>query len=578
MRRSIIVSLLACVWLATLPGRSFAAGDPASVTVLPSTDTIVTGTDAAPSATVRDASNATKPNVQVDWKVTAGGHAADDLDGNGLTPPGFLGSCFTNASGLCSVPFTGTRVTVDSVRALVDSDHDGVADPGEPAATMTIDWRAPGNGASAVRLDMDGCNGDATAPIDQTTWDAAAPPTEAGTVRTVCAARFDSSDGPAPGPVAYTITGGPGIFTDAAGVADYGTSLIVQSESGLNVVRIRSFATGTTSVRVALGTQAVVGSALWTAGAARVIELAGPVSPASGTTRTVTATVLDRFGNRVPSVEVAFSRGGIGRFAAGTETVLALTGADGTAAAGVKTNPGEVGAQTVSAALDAGETDCERASGDPPGSAAGVCRADAAFTWIEAAPELTLSVTPGFAVWGTHFAIAGALTAGSGGIGGRNVLIRARPVGSGAGAWAPVAVVKTGEDGAYAWSDVPDRHTEYWAVFLGDESYAGVDGGTARADVRVAVHLNQSHTRLSRRSAVVFTGRLLPMHPNHPVALQQLTGAGWRTIATTRTGGTGWYSFRVVKGSPGGLLFRTITPSDFHHAWNASRNRRVDWT
>lgn len=577
VRRAIVVCLLSVMWLAALPLEARAAGDPASVEVAPAVDTLSTGVDAAPSATVRDTAGVATPNAQVDWRVTAGGHAIDDLDGNSLTPPGFLGSCLTNAAGSCSVSFVGTRVTVDTVRALVDLDHDGVAEQGEPAATMTIDWRAPGGGAVSVRLDMDGCNGDTTAPIDQTTWDAAAPPTVVGTVRTVCAARFDSGDGLAAGPVSFAITGGPGVFTDAAGVADFGTTRTAQASGGLNVVRIKSFVAGTTSVRVSLGSTAVTGGAEWRPDVARIIEIAGPPSPASGTTRTVTATVLDRFGNRVPGVQVVFSRGGVGRFAAGTETVATTTATNGTAAAGVTTDPGQVGAQTVSAALDAGATDCERAAADPPGSPAGVCRADAAFTWIEAAPELTMAVTPAIGVWGTHFTVGGSLTAGGGGIQGRNILIRSRPVGSGAGAWQPVAIAATDEDGRYAWTDVPSRHTEYWAVFLGDDSYAGVDGGRARADVRAALHFNQSHRTLRRGSAVVFTGRLLPKHANQPVDLQQLTGAGWRTIARTRTGSTGWYSFRVIKQSAGGLVFRTITPSDFDHAWNAGVNRRVDW-
>ncbi|HEX9695531.1 MAG TPA: hypothetical protein VGB64_04365 [Actinomycetota bacterium] len=576
--------MIAMVTLASLalPARgayaaAAAAAAAASVAVTPTIETMASGGSYSPSATVRDGAGAAVSGVVVDWRVIDGGHAIDDLDGNEFTPAGVIGVCTTNASGFCTVSYTGVRTTLDTVRALVDADHDSVADDGEPLATATIDWRSAGNGPSRLRLDMSGCDGDAAAPIDEATWSSSAVAIEVAGVRAVCAARFDAADGSAPGPVAFTIIGGPGVFTDATGAQDLGTAVAVQVAGEINQTFLRSTVAGTTTVRASFASTVADGTAAWSAGAARTIALAGPVNPASGSASVVTATVLDRFANPAPGVGIAFSAGGAGGFSGGVESVTATTGPAGTATAGVQTAAGEIGTQTIAASLSPHETDCGRVAGDPTGASAGICRADVALNWIEAAPTLSLLVSPEIGVWGTQFAISGTLAAGGSGIPGKSVLISARPVGTGPDAWQPVAVPVTDELGLFIATAAPSLHTEYKAVFAGDASFTPAVSGSDRADVRVGLHLNASSPSLRSGQTVVFTGRILPEHPGHPVYLQQLTPGGWRTIATTRGSGTSWYRFRVVKRSPGGLLFRTVTPSDFHHAWNASVNRRVDW-
>ncbi|HVL90103.1 MAG TPA: Ig-like domain-containing protein [Actinomycetota bacterium] len=577
MRRSLSLVLATLACLAVLPVMSAAAAAAASVAVTPVVETIVTGAAHAPVATVRDASGNVLSGVAVDWQVTDGGHAADDLDGNATTPPGYIGRCQTNASGFCSVTWTGTRVTVDTVRALVDLNGDGTAGSGEPAATATADWRAAGNGPSALRIDMHGCDGDTAAPIDAATWNVAGPATAAGGVATICAARFTSADALAAGPVTFTITGGPGVLTDATGAADHGTSLEAQAAGGVNTVFVRSTLAGTTTVRASFGSVIADGTAAWIAGAARTIALAGPAAAVSGSTVQVTATVRDRFDNPVPGVAVVFSEDGPGGFTGGAASINATTGPGGAATAAVATEPGQVGSQTVAASISPADTDCELAAADPAGAPAGVCRAEAVLGWIEAPPELSLLVSPDVGVWGTDFAISGVLSAGSSGIAGKNIVVSSRPAGAGPAAWTQIAIATTDENGLFVITSKPSMHTEYRAVFPGGSGYDSAVSGTDRADVRVGLHMTPSARTLRAGRPVVLAGRILPEHGNHPVHLQQLTASGWRTIATTRTDASSSYRFRVVKRSPGGLLFRTVTPSDFHHAWNASLNRRVDW-
>lgn len=577
VRRTLLIVVVVLASLVGPPLRAAHAAAASQIAVTPPAETIVTGTAYSPVATVRDAAGAAVSGVVVDWRVIDGGHAADDLDGNQLTPAGFVGVCQTNDSGFCAVSYTGVRLTIDTVQALVDLDHDGIVDDGEPVATATVDWRGSGDGPSVLRLDMSACDGDTTAPVDDGTWNGAGGGVEVDGVRPVCAARFDDDDDLAAGPVTFTIIGGPGTFTDMTGAENLGTTVVAQVAAGINKTFLRSTIAGTTTVRASFGSVVVDGTALWSAGAPRTVAIAGPVNPASGSTRDVTATVRDRFANAVPGVQVVFSEDGPGGFAAGTESVTATTGPSGTAVAAVKTDAGHTGTQTVAASISAGDTDCERIAGDPAGAAAGICRADVALNWIEAAPELSLLVSPDIGVWGTQFAISGTLAAGTAGIANKPVLVYARPVGTGPDAWQPISVVNTNDQGLFVATATPSLHTEYKAAFNGDTSYAPAVSGTDRADVRLGLHLNQSASVLRPGQTVVFSGRVLPEHSGHPVYLQQRTGAGWRTIATTRTGGNARYQFRVAKRTAGGLLFRTVTPSDFHHAWNASLNRRVDW-
>lgn len=576
--RRVVVGIIVAAMLWAGPARA-AAANPVSIHLSPIADTKVVGSLLTLTAVLRDAQGAGVAGSTIIVRVTAGAHSVEDLDGIGVTPPGVIGTCVTDADGRCARSYRGTHVTTDTVQAFADANGNATLDAGELQVTVSISWVSAGEGTQTVRLDMHGCDGDITAPIDASEWTQIAPahPVAPEAPATLCASRFSATDALSPGPIRFVIAQGPGYFTDITGLTDLGRTLVADVSGAYSVAYLSSTVTGTTVVTAAAEGAQAAGTKAWTAGRARAITLAVPAAGASGNAVEAVATALDRFANPVPGVAVSFSEIGAGRFIDESSAVTLLTGDDGTARAGIVSNAGETGIQTITALLSSAATDCGLAAGVPFASApAGVCSAVAAIEWGFGEQTLTVSAAPVAAVWGTPFVVTATLTASGVPVPGRTVTIARQPwAAASSGGFDTLLSGVTDSLGRVTLVDRPSANTRYRATVAG---VPAVDAAEAGVAVRPGVIFNVSAERVTRGAPVTLSGRVLPAHPGSRVALQQLTGRGWRTVATAVLDGSSGYRVTVRRGSAISLLYRIAVGSDADHAWNLSRNRRVTWT
>ncbi|HEX2221885.1 MAG TPA: Ig-like domain-containing protein, partial [Candidatus Limnocylindria bacterium] len=103
--------------------KTYVAATPATVVVAPATDTNPAGQEHCVTATVRDASGNPISGVVVRFTV-AGANSAG-------------GTATTNAAGVASFCYTGTRIGTDTITATADGDRDGTPETGEPTGTAT---------------------------------------------------------------------------------------------------------------------------------------------------------------------------------------------------------------------------------------------------------------------------------------------------------------------------------------------------------------------------------------------------------------------------------------------------------
>ena len=105
-------------------------GPPAKLTLEPKTDANEVGTEHCVTATVRDASSATVPNVTVRFTVTGS--------------VGTSGSRTTGSDGTAQFCYSGPALPgADTIRAFADTDGDNSQDPGEPFDVATKTWVLP---------------------------------------------------------------------------------------------------------------------------------------------------------------------------------------------------------------------------------------------------------------------------------------------------------------------------------------------------------------------------------------------------------------------------------------------------
>ncbi|MDQ3953417.1 MAG: hypothetical protein M3279_10725, partial [Actinomycetota bacterium] len=272
----------------------------------------------------------------------------------------------------------------------------------QPSDQVSKTWVAAGQATERVRIDMEtdsnnnntdengACDGDRQPPIDGTRWNATANPNQVGrnAAHKVCGERFDANDAPEAGPMTFSIVSGPGHFTDATGRADLGREIVVEEDAdGYNVTYLSSTQTGETQVRATASDASATGSAPWTAAAAtaRNVTLSPETATREpGTEHELTATVVDKFGNRVAGVTVTFTEDGPGRFVEGGSQTTRTTGSGGTATARTTAATNESGTETITANLDAGRTQCDDAADRPEqGDPAGNCTDSVTVTWEE---------------------------------------------------------------------------------------------------------------------------------------------------------------------------------------------------
>jgi hypothetical protein len=76
------------------------------------------------TASVTDQAAVAVPGTLVGFRAIEGPTASTNADGNEATPPGVIGSCFTQSNGTCrSEPFTSFAVGIDTIQTWIDTDR-----------------------------------------------------------------------------------------------------------------------------------------------------------------------------------------------------------------------------------------------------------------------------------------------------------------------------------------------------------------------------------------------------------------------------------------------------------------------
>lgn len=340
-----------------------------------------------------------------DFDITGGPNDTVNVDGNPLTPVGYIGQCTTAANGTCSVSYTSAATGTDTINVFADQNNNDT-DDGEDSDVVSKTWVAAGAGTNDVDIDMtnDGsdeatCDGLANGTDDA--GDNATASNPVGTPHEVCAERYGTANTPQAGPITFAIVSGPGEFFDdlnndgdwdVATEPSLGSTTEAQDGScggvggAFNCASLYSETTGNTVVSATANGATAQATKTWTTAAtnARNIELTVPATAQPGDVAQAEALVTDVFGNPVPGVEVTFTESGP---AVITSTNPAITGANGVAE--VLYTSGTEGTSTVSASIAAGTTDCDLLANNPVGATAGNCTDSGVTEWAEFIPTET---------------------------------------------------------------------------------------------------------------------------------------------------------------------------------------------
>ena len=101
--------------------------------------------------------------------------------------------------------------------------------------------------------------------------------------------------------------------------------------------------------------------------------------------------------------------------------------------------------------------------------------------------------------------------------------------------------------------------------FEGGGVNLGVTSAIRTVYVASKISASPSSATIRRGSSVRIAGNVWPAHAGQLVALQHLTGSGWRTVTWAKLTSTG-YAFAVRPASRGTFRYRIYKPADADHA------------
>jgi peptidoglycan LD-endopeptidase LytH len=191
------------------------------------------------------------------------------------------------------------------------------------------------------------------------------------------------------------------------------------------------------------------------------------------------------------------------------------------------------------------------------------------------ATALRLTATPTELVQGDASVLRIRLLRDDSGTGVADARVRLQSREVGTSTWSLVDSVRTDGSGAARLRVVPQRHTDYRAVFSGTARWAPSRSRvrTVRVGPQVTAETSASTIWLGR--AVRITGRASPTRAGQQVRLQRRGAAGWTVVEAQRFTAAGRYEFRVKPASAGDLRYRVVAPADDTHDRGVSRTLRV---
>ena len=221
-------------------------------------------------------------------------------------------------------------------------------------------------------------------------------------------------------------------------------------------------------------------------------------------------------------------------------------------------------------------------------SAPGLAPASASpFPVAAAPPSLTLTASGAVITWGQNVPlVAGLVPPGPEGAGGRPLHLQRSTDGI---AWAPVADVTTGTDGAASAVDRPAGNTFYRLVFDGAPDLAAATSPVVRVLVRRVALLRPDNRgtvrRVSRGTTVAFSTLVRPMTASvvpGPVVyrLFQLVGRSWvlRRSWTVTPDSAGLARLPMTFVSPGSWMVRSMavpTRANANSVWSPGQRYDV---
>lgn len=430
-----------------------------------------------------------------------------------------------------------------------------------------------------VRIDLVGCDGDLTPPIDFPAWHESASATVGTAPVHVCAAAFDATDAPVATTFQIEITDGPGSFTSQDGTADLGRSVVAnRNTAGYYEAWTVSTVSGTSILRAspAAGPASSV-THRWIPDAARnIVFRHTAIQGSPGGIVPLTGLVTDRFGNPAADGVRGTTRitGGVGHFATGAPGKDHEISDTFQGAFNSYFSSDALGTLSVEASIDPATTDCDRAAGDPAGAPAGTCSDTATIRWV--ATSFSFFSTPRVSVYGAQQELSGRYTADGEGLEGHHVYIERRFFDGG---WERILRLTTDASGFFRHVVGPyATSAEYRALTLSSDPYALVPPHYAVALIRVGVAVNPATATVAAGQGVRISGSVRPSQAGTNVLLQMLTRDGWRTVRVVRLDANSNFATTYTRQGTGSLLFRVAWPTQtVRNEWNISRNVRYTW-
>ena len=285
-----------------------------SVTVSPSAAlSIKTGGSITYNVTVKDKFARAIPNIQVAM-ATTGRNANQTV----INPTAVTGSTGIATFTLTDAPAAGTTSLTDSIVFTATG-----TDATQKASTaVTINWSATGPVVGTVTI-LGGNNATTTGVADATATIkdiAAGNGTQTGASAFVATVKDASGNLLAGVPVTFTVSGTTAAVTST-------TQTVYTSATGTASGSVYAWVAGDYTVTATAA--GVAGTAVLTAAQQTNTEARAISATVSGTI--ITAKVVDRFGNNVPSVTVYATKTGVGYFGAGVTSTSAVTNTAGIA-------------------------------------------------------------------------------------------------------------------------------------------------------------------------------------------------------------------------------------------------------
>lgn len=195
---------------------------------------------------------------------------------------------------------------------------------------------------------------------------------------------------------------------------------------------------------------------------------------------------------------------------------------------------------------------------------------------------MTIGTSPAIGVYGTDFVISGEVRCQGVLVPNATVQIFRRFIGSGS---FQTSEAQTDVQGRYALRNTDLPASAFYSGTWGGNAAcnSGADTGQQQVSalVRPGVTVNPRDTTLRHGDTAVLSGRVIPGHAGKKVWLQTYSGNPqmWRFHAEARLTSNSTYTLFYRRTTAGFLLFRIAFPTqDLDHAWNVSRNIRIDWS